>query len=193
RPARAGATILAREPRAGVVPVGGADWMNITIVGSAGACGIYEYAQTLVAGFCRLGHRARYLGVRNWDDRHLLTSVRAIPAEEDLIIFEYEPGIFRLRALVSALAYLRFVKKKRIALSIHEIEPAKYPEYTAIQGRLGQPVRFGGILEPARIVWSTADVSARYAYLRGFLFLLGWLPHGVITHSAKGLENAGIA
>jgi hypothetical protein len=166
--------------------------MNVTLISSNGECGIYEYALVLREGFEAIGHRARYIGVRNWDDADLFRKLREVARDDDIVIFEYEPGIFHLRALVRALAQMRFVRRKRVLLSIHEIEPAKFPSYHHIQGRINQPVRFTGPLEVARLVWATVGVSLHYFALRILLVLLGWLPHAIIVHSPKANENVGL-
>lgn len=166
--------------------------MNIVLLSSEGRCGIYEYSQILRGGFEALGHTVTYWGVPNWDDRCLWETVRQVRPEHDLIIVEYEPGIFHLRALVRAIAWLRLLRRKRVILSIHEIEPAKFPEYHHIQQRLSQPVRFGRILEIPRLAWAALDVALHYFVLRLFLFLLGQVASQLIVHSSKALENVGL-
>jgi glycosyltransferase involved in cell wall biosynthesis len=166
--------------------------MHIVLLSSQGRCGIYEYSQILRGGFEALGHTVTYWGVPNWDDRRVWEAVRRVRPEHDLIIVEYEPGIFRLRTLVRAIAWLRFVRRKRVALSIHEIEPAKFPEYRHIQQRLSQPTHFGSILEIPRLTCAALDVALRYFVLRLFLFLLGKAPHRVVIHSQKARENVGL-
>lgn len=166
--------------------------MNIVLLSSEGRCGIYEYSQILRGGFEALGHTVTYWGVPNWDDRRLWETVRQVRPEHDLIIVEYEPGIFHLRALVRAIAWLRLARRKRVILSIHEIEPAKFPEYHHIQQRLSQPVRFGRVLEIPRLVWASLDVALRYFVLRLFLFLLGQVSSWMVVHSTKALEHVGL-
>ena len=102
--------------------------MNIVLVGSTGRCGIYEYSQILLEGFRQTGHRVRYIGVRNKDNRDLRRQLKQIARDDEVVIFEYEPGIFDLRGLVVQMARLRLMGK-RVLLSIHEIGPAKYSEY----------------------------------------------------------------
>jgi glycosyltransferase involved in cell wall biosynthesis len=87
---------------------------------------------------------------------------------------------------------MRFIRRKRVILSIHEVEPAKFPSYHHIQGRLNQHVRFSGPLELARLVWVTVEVSLHYLALRVLLVLLGWLPHVIVVHSTKTSENVGL-
>lgn len=166
--------------------------MNVTLISSEGQCGIHEYSLILRQGFEAIGHRTRYIGVKNWDDVDLFHKLRQVASDDDVIIFEYEPGIFHLRALVRALAQMRLVRRKRVILSIHEIEPSKFPSYHHIQGRLDQHVRFGGPLELIRLVWATADVALHYFAMRAFLTLLGWIPHVVSVHSPKANENTGL-
>lgn len=166
--------------------------MNVTFISSEGQCGIHEYSLTLRQGFEAIGHRARYIGVKNWDDADLFHKLRQVASDDEVVIFEYEPGIFHLRALVRALAQVRFVHGKRVILSIHEIEPSKFPSYHHIQGRLNQHVRFSGPLELIRLVWATAEVSLHYLALRVLLVLLGRLPEMIIVHSPKASENVGL-
>jgi glycosyltransferase involved in cell wall biosynthesis len=165
--------------------------MNIVLVASAGQCGIYEYSQILLEGFRQAGHQPRYIGVRNKDNRDLGHQLKQIRADEQIIIFEYEPGIFEIRGLVMQMMWLR-LRGKRVILSVHEIEPAKYGEYHYILNRLGQPARFQGPLELARLIWATLTVAYRYLTLRMFLVLMGWLPQQVIVHSRKAETNIGI-
>ncbi|NLE45249.1 MAG: hypothetical protein GX620_11055 [Chloroflexi bacterium] len=166
--------------------------MRITFVSSDGRCGIYEYTQVLRAGFGALGHATTYVGVPRWDNRALRDAVRRVDRDCDCVVFEYEPGIFRLRALVRAIAYLRIWRRKPVLLSVHEIEAAKYPEYHHIQQRLSQPVRFGRLLEYPRIAWSTLDVALRYLVLRLFLYLLGQFSGQIVVHSSRARENIGL-
>lgn len=166
--------------------------MNVTLISSDGQCGIYEYSLVLRAGFEAIGHRAHYIGVKNWDDTDLFRKLRQVAPDADVVIFEYEPGIFHLQALVRALVQMRFVHRKRVILSVHEIEPAKFPSYHQIQWRLGQPARFIGPLELVRLAWATGEVSLHYFAMRVLLTLLGWLPHEVIVHSPKANENIGL-
>jgi hypothetical protein len=108
------------------------------------------------------------------------------------VIFEYEPGIFHLRALVRAMAHVRFVRRKKVMLSVHEIEPSKYPAYHNIQWRLNQHARFRGPLEVIRLIGATADLALHYFSMRLFLVLLGWIPHTIVVHSQKVNDNIGL-
>jgi len=166
--------------------------MNIVLVASAGQCGIYEYSQILLEGFRQAGHQARYIGVRNKDNRDLAHQLKQVRADDQVIIFEYEPGIFEMRGLVRQMAWLR-LRGKQVILSVHEIEPAKYGEYHTILNRLSQPARFQGPLELIRLAWATLSVAWRYFTLRLFLVLMGWLPQRVIVHSHKAEANIGLA
>lgn len=166
--------------------------MNVVLVASVGRCGIQEYSQILLEGFRQAGHRARYIGVRNKDNRDLHRQLRQVTVDAEVVIFEYEPGIFDLRGLVAQMARLRLMGK-RVMLSVHEIGPFKYAEYHYILDRLNQPARFQGPLELIRLVWATVCVAYRYLTLRGFLTLLGWLPHQVIVHSTKAQNDVRIA
>jgi len=163
--------------------------MNIVLVGSAGRCGIYEYSHTLMEGFRALGHRVRYMGVRRHDNRDLARHVRQVEHSDGLVIFEYEPGIFWLGGLVRAMAWVRFWRHKRVFLSVHEIAPEKYPEFRQIQWHLTRPVSPCGWLEVIKSVLSTVDVALRFLMLRVGWLLMGWLPHIVLVHSSRAVEN----
>ncbi len=156
-----------------------------------GRCGIYEYSQILLEGFQQAGYKARYIGVRNKDGRDLRQKLSQVTAEDALVIFEYEPGIFELRSLVVQMVRLRLLGK-RAYISVHEIEPAKYGEYHYIIERLSQPARFKGGLELLRLLWATLCVGYRYFTLRLFLSLLGWFPQQVIVHSAMARDHLGL-
>ncbi len=166
--------------------------MNIALLGSDGHCGIYEYSQILKAGFEELGHSVRYLGVPHGNSQRLWEAVRSVGPDNQLVIVEYEPGIFRLRPLIAVIAYLRFVRAVPVLLSVHEIEASKYPEYHHIQRRLSQGVRFGGLLEYPHLVFLAADVLLRYFALRAALALLGQLVSRIAVHSPKAREQIGL-
>ncbi|MGD2144949.1 MAG: hypothetical protein PVF54_10770 [Anaerolineae bacterium] len=167
--------------------------MNIVLVGSAGRCGIHEYSLILAEGFRDLGHRARYIGVRRHDNRDLVKRIRAIGEDDDLVIFEYEPGIFWLGGLIRAMAWLRFWRRKKILLSVHEIAAEKYTEFRRIQRHLFRPVSHSGLLEIAWVFTATVDVAVRFLMLRVALLVMGWLPHAVFVHSPKAAENVRLA
>ncbi len=162
--------------------------MNIVLVGSADRCGIYEYSQILLDGFRQVGLQVRYLGVRNQDNHDLARQLKQVRAEDKVIIFEYEPGIFDLRGLVGQILRLR-LRGKRVLLSIHEIEPARYSQYQQIIWRINQPTRYTGFLEMMRLVWASFDVARRYLFFRSYLFFFGWLPQVIIVHSSKARKN----
>lgn len=158
--------------------------MRGVVVGSLGRCGIHEYSQFLLEGFAQTEHQFRYIGVRNKDPHDLRCKLASLSSAERVVIIEYEPGIFELRSLVLQMAGLR-LRGKQILLSIHEIGPAKYPEYHFIQQRLAEPAWFVGLAEVLRLGWASFTVAYRYFTLRLFLLLLGALPQRVIVHSSK--------
>lgn len=167
--------------------------MKITVLSSQGRCGIHDYARVLAEGFEALGHPTRYVGVTHWDDRGLYrAALRLGRSDAELVVIEYEPGIFRLRPLLAAMAWLR-LRGKRLLLSVHEIEPDKFPDSHHIRGRMHFGVHFGGVGEVARIALATADLAGRYGLLRLSLWGLGALPHRVAVHSPKAREQVGIA
>jgi hypothetical protein len=90
------------------------------------------------------------------------------------------------------MARMRFVQRKKVMLSVHEIEPSKYPGYHNIQWRLNQHARFRGPLEIVRLVGATADLALHYFSMRLFLDLLGWIPHTIVVHSQKVNDNIGL-
>jgi hypothetical protein len=144
-------------------------------------------------GFCSLGHQARYIGVRSHDNQDLATCIRTVGDDDDLVIFEYEPGIFWLGGLIRAVAWLRFWHRKQILLSVHEIAVDKYPEFHRIQRHLDRPISYRGLFGMGRILASTIDVALRFLLLRGALLVMGWLPHGIVVHSPKAAENIHLA
>jgi glycosyltransferase involved in cell wall biosynthesis len=163
--------------------------LNVVLVSSAGVCGIFEYSQILLHGFAVGGHRARYIGVRNWDAADLRIQLRSIASDDDVVMFEYEPGIFQLWALVWAMAYVRCVRRKKVVLSVHEIEPAKFSHFHHIQWRLSQPARFGLLGELGRVPFAALDVALHYYALRLGWTWLGALPHKIVVHSPKAHDN----
>jgi hypothetical protein len=167
--------------------------MNVVLVGSAGRCGIREYSQVLLTGFRELGHRIQYIGVKPHDNRDLAQRIRQIRHDDELVIFEYEPGIFWLGGLLRAMAWLRFGQHKRVLLSVHEIAPEKYPEFRQIQWHLARPASRRGLSEIVKLFLSTGDVALRFLMLRAALLLMGWLPHAVVVHSSKAAENVHLA
>jgi hypothetical protein len=170
----------------------GGQALNVVLVSSAGVCGIYEYAQVLLSGFAALGAQARYIGVHNWDDADLRRQMRSLQSADEVVMFEYEPGIFHLGALVRAMAYVRFVRRKRVVLSVHEIEPAKFSHFHNIQWRLQQPARFGVLGELVRVPLATLVVALHYYVMRLGWTALGWLPQLIVAHSQRGQENIGL-
>lgn len=167
--------------------------MNIVIISSAGRCGIYEYSQILMEGFHALGHQTRYIGVKSHDNQALAARIRTVEDDDDLVIFEYEPGIFWLGGLIRAMAWLRFWRQKRILLSVHEIAADKYPEFHRIRRHLARPISYRGLLGMGRILASAVDVALYFLLLRGALLVMGWLPHGLVVHSPKAAENIQLA
>jgi len=167
--------------------------MNVVLLGSAGRCGIREHSQILVEGFRELGHRTLYIGVKRHDNHDLARCVRQVKRDDEVVIFEYEPGIFWLGGLVRAMAWLRFWRRKRILLSVHEIAPEKYPEFRQIQWHLARSVSRRGLSEIVNLLLSTGDVARRFLMLRVALLLMGWLPHAVLVHSPKAAENIHLA
>lgn len=162
--------------------------VSIVLVGSLGRCGIHEYSKILLGGFRELGHQARYVGVKRHDNRDLMRCMHAIERSEEVVIFEYEPGIFWLGGIVRALIHLR-LRRKRILLSVHEIGPERYAEVRQIRWHLSRPVDPNGLLEIAKTLLGTADVVLRFIFLRVGLLLLGRLPHAVLVHSPYGAES----
>ncbi len=167
--------------------------MDIVLVGSAGRCGIREYSHALLVGFRELGHRVRYIGVKPHDNGDLVRCIRQIEPDDEVVIFEYEPGIFWLGGLVRAMAWLRLGRRKKVLLSVHEIAPEKYPEFRQVQWHFARPVSRRGISEVVKLFLSTGDVALRFLMLRAALLLMGWLPHAVLVHSPKAAENIRLA
>lgn len=167
--------------------------MNIVLIGSTGRCGIREYSHILMEGFRSLGHRARYIGVRRHENKDLARCVREVKKDDDIVIFEYEPGIFWMGGLVRAMAWLRLWRRAHILLSVHEIEPTKYPEVHLIQQHLARPLPPRGCRAISAIFLAGGNVMFYLWRLRIGLLLMGWLPHAVLVHSPKALENIRLA
>ncbi|MDH7474359.1 MAG: glycosyltransferase [Anaerolineae bacterium] len=167
--------------------------MNIVLIGSTGRCGIREYSHILMEGFRALGHHVRYIGVRRHDNRDLARCIRQVEHSDDIVIFEYEPGIFWLGGLIRAMAWLRLRRRARVLLSVHEIGPEKYPEAHLIQHYLARPLPQRGPRAIGSIFLAGVDVLLRFWTLRGGLLTTGWLPHAVLVHSQKALENIRVA
>jgi glycosyltransferase involved in cell wall biosynthesis len=165
--------------------------LNVVLVSSAGVCGIYEYSQILLSGFAA-ADIAAVTWVRNWDTADLRRQLRLLAPDDHVVVFEYEPGIFQLWALVRAMAYVRWVRRKTVILSVHEIEPAKFSHFHNIQGRLNQPTRFGLMGEIVRVPFATLDVALHYYVMRLGWTWLGWLPHLIVAHSPRGRANVGL-
>jgi glycosyltransferase involved in cell wall biosynthesis len=167
--------------------------VNIVLVSSQGRCGIHDYAEVLRGGLAELGHRARYIGVEDKRNQDLLRKLRAIRRDDDIVIFEYDAGIFRLGGLVAAMAWLRLVRRKQVYLSVHEIAPNKFPAARQVEWHLSRPVSARVWREVVLIPAATLDVTARFVTLRMGLLLLGLLPHCVLVHSPKAAENVRLA
>lgn len=164
--------------------------MNIVVIASAGRCGIKEYSLILMNGFRELGHQVRYVGVEKHDNKDLDEQIRTIRDIDDVIIFEYEPGIFWLGAIIRAMMKLRFLKRKYIILSIHEIAPEKYPEIRQIEWHIHRFLGKGYFREILTIGGGALDILLRFAMVRFGWLIFGWLPHKILVHSKKGMENA---
>ncbi len=166
--------------------------MNIALIGSDGHCGIYEYSQILKSGFESVGHKVQYLGVPHGDNRRLRQAVRDLKSDIDYVIVEYEPGIFRLQPLVAAVSYIRFVRRVPVLLSVHEIEPAKFPEYHSVQHRLTENVRFGGPRAYPYLAFAAVEVAMKYLSLRVALSALGQTVNRIVVHSPKAYSHIGL-
>ncbi|MCL5994585.1 MAG: glycosyltransferase [Chloroflexi bacterium] len=162
--------------------------MNIVLSSSSGNCGIYECAQIMQAGFESLGHRVRYIGVERQNAADLRAKISQVADDDQLVIFEYEPGIFKLQPLVRAMAALR-MRRKQVYLSLHELEISKFPEYHQALWRFNEPAWRRSWRAPFWLLRGMADVAYRYATLRIYLHLLGTLSNRIIVHSPRLMEN----
>ena len=163
--------------------------MNIVLISSKGRCGIRTYVQTLSATFCDLGHRARYVGVEPKSNPDLVRNLRQVRRDDQLVIFEYDAGIFRLWGLIWAMAWMRLCRGKQVLLSVHEIAPEKFPETRQIQWHLSRQVSSRRLREILFLLPCLLDVMWRFLSLRLGMLLMAWLPHEVLVHYPKGLEN----
>jgi glycosyltransferase involved in cell wall biosynthesis len=164
--------------------------MNLVLVSSDDQCGVKECTIIMRDGFEANGHRARRIGVERHSKADLNSKLREVAPDDELVIFEYEPGIFELPHLLPALARLRLLRRKRVYLSIHELEPAKLPQYHFILWRLNEPIWEHSIKEPYRWIRGIGDVVYRYATMRLQLSLLGALVNRFIVHSPRTLASA---
>jgi hypothetical protein len=167
--------------------------MNVAFISSVGQCGVREYAHMLMEGFRDLGHRVHYIGIERHNNRDLVYGLRQVRFDDELVIVEYEPGIFWLWGVVRAMAWLRCGRRKRVMFSVHEIAPERYYEGRQIQWHLSRPVLRSRWLEVLKLVLCVGDVLFCFLKYRIGLLLMGWLPHVVLVHSPKALENVKIA
>ena len=166
--------------------------MNIVVVSSNDRCGIREYSQVLINGLEQLGHSARYIGVTPHDNQDLAEKINQVSSDDDTIIIEYEPGIFWLFGLIKTMIWLRLRRPVRILLSIHEIEPEKYPEYRQTLWFFGRAVEKSWWSEFSLLILSAGKVLLNLFTLRIGLLLLGILPHKIIIHSPQAAHNLQI-
>lgn len=167
--------------------------MNIVLIGSAGRCGIKEYSHILMEGLRALGHQVRYVGVHRHDNRDLARCIRQVKRNEEIAIFEYEPGIFWLGGLVRSMALLRVRWRGRLLLSIHEIGTEKYPEVQCIEKCLTRPLSGSWPGAIVKVLKSTAQMAFCFLKLRIGLLMMGWLPHAILVHSPKAADNIRLA
>ena len=167
--------------------------MKIAILSSTGRCGVRDYAHFLLDGLREQGHHVDYVGVPHHDNKTLAQQVRQIKREIDLVIIEYEPAIFSLDGLIWTLVWLRFWLRTRVLLSVHEISSEKYAGTRQIHWHLSRPVKRSGLWELLFLAPALADVIWRFLLYRVGLLLLGKLPHGIVVHSAEGMESLTLA
>jgi len=63
---------------------------------------------------------------------------------------EYEPGIFWPSGIIYAMFWARFVRRKKVILSIHEFARSKFRGRLDYRGSFGRGVRFETLLEVLR-------------------------------------------
>lgn len=162
--------------------------MNVVLVSSAGKCGIHECAQIMTRGFQEIGHQARFVGVQQHDSGDLRRQMQRLAPEDEVVIIEYEPGIFWPYGVIQAMFIARFLKRKKIILSVHEFSLDKFAEYLVTQYLWEADVKFKGIRELARMMRLAILVALRYVRLRLALLLLTALPNAIIVHSETTLD-----
>jgi hypothetical protein len=167
--------------------------MNLVIVSSAGQCGIHECAQIMVRGFQNIGHQARFVGVKQHDSRDLQRKMRQISPKDELVIFEYEPGIFWPYGLIRAMVTARLWKRKKVILSIHEFSLDKFAEYLVTQDLWEADVVFKGGREFIRSFGLAGLMALRYMRLRLAFLLLARLPHVIVAHSQTTVDHLKLA
>jgi hypothetical protein len=167
--------------------------MSIVIVSSAGQCGVHECAQILKRGLEKIGQPVRFIGVQKHDSRDLLRQMRQVTAQDDLVIFEYEPGIFWPFGLVQAMFQARVLRGKKVILSVHEFAPFKFAEFLILQDQLQAAAMFDGGREWLRALGLTARVARLCAQMRLAWLALLRLPNVIIVHSPTALEHLRVS
>jgi glycosyltransferase involved in cell wall biosynthesis len=166
--------------------------MNIVLVSSAGQCGIYECAQIMLRGFQNAGHQARFIGVQQHDNGDLRQKMRQLNPEDEVIILEYEPGVFWPYGAIQAMFVARYLRRKKIILSVHEFSLDKFAEYLMTQYLWEAEVKFSGVREVVRVLRLASLAARRYIRLRFALLMLTSLPHTIIVHSETTVEHLRI-
>lgn len=161
--------------------------LHITILSSKERCGIQTYAATLAGALRELGHRVDLVGVGWWDSRELLAASRRITSP--VVIVEHEFALYRNAALALAMAGMK-VRGKRVALSMHELEPDKFWNYHKVVAALHYRMRGPVWLELLKLVGATLEAAQRMLRYRMTLWLLGAFADRVVFHSPRALAHA---
>ena len=163
--------------------------MRIALVSSDKLCGIHEVAKILHFGFEACGHKVDFIGVERWNDQDLNKKMNRIAKEVGLVIFEHSFGIFSNKALIPQLFKLRFVRRKKVILSLHELEPMQF----ALRHRLNSLIDYkctrGLIGELPKVICGSINVGLTFAIHRLSMLLLGWLPNVIVIHSSAMLDQ----
>ncbi|HUQ41265.1 MAG TPA: hypothetical protein VM052_02070 [Candidatus Limnocylindrales bacterium] len=165
--------------------------LRVALVSTSARSGLQTYSDAFATGLRAIGHTVDHIAVGWRDSGALLRRVRAIPRSTDLVIVEHEFGLFRDSALIAALGVLK-LRRMRVLLSLHELEPDKFRDYVAVY--IGAQYKQKGSLlfELARIPYSVLRTARFMLTYRLTLLALGWLPDLLVVHSDKAQESVGL-
>ena len=164
--------------------LGGTSGRRITVLSSDQRCGIHDYSQAVVEGLRANGHQVDFVGVKHVDSADLSKKIGTIPSETEVVIIEHENGLFRDLPFVVALLRL-WLRRVRIVLSMHEIEPEKFHHYRRLSAALHYRPVYAWPLELVRIFWVALLIASYFVRYRLILTLMGALPAKLVVHSDR--------
>ena len=164
--------------------LGGTRSRRITVLSSDQRCGIHDYAQAMVLGLRANDHQVDFVGVRHVDSADLSAKIGTISSDTEVVIIEHENGIFRDVSFVIALLRL-WLRRVRIVLSMHEIEPEKFHHYRRLSAALHYRPVYAWPFELGRIGWVALKIASYFIRYRLILTLMGSLPAKLVVHSDR--------